>query len=187
MAVALELPFSQRHLAENVLAALTAYDALGLPLERAHEGASAIRLSSWRGEVRELPGGGLVVNDAYNANPTSMRAALVDLAERAAGRRRVAILGQMAELGDESDRYHEEVAALLDQLGIELVVAVGGAARRYLAGVEQGVVVSDAGAVGELLAALEPGDAILVKGSRSVGLEGIPALIEKHSRAWSES
>ena len=185
--VALELPFTQRHLAENVLAALTAYHALGLPLERAQEGASAIRLSSWRGEVHDLPGGGLVVNDAYNANPTSMRAALFDLVERAAGRRRVAILGQMAELGAESDRYHEEVAALLDALGIEVVVAVGDPARRYVAGVDNGLVVADASAVDDILAVLERGDAILVKGSRSVGLEGIPAQIQKHSRAWSES
>jgi UDP-N-acetylmuramoyl-tripeptide--D-alanyl-D-alanine ligase len=73
--VRLELPFAQRHLAGNVVAALTAYDALGLPLDRAAEGAAAIRLSRWRGEARDLPGGGLVVNDAYNANPISMRAA----------------------------------------------------------------------------------------------------------------
>ena len=98
--VRLSLPFAQRHLAGNALAALTAYDALGLPLERAAEGAAAIRLSRWRGEVRDLPGGGLVVNDAYNANPLSMRAALLDLAERAGDRRRVAILGEMAELGE---------------------------------------------------------------------------------------
>ena len=112
--VRLELPFSQRHLAENVLAALTAYDALGLPLDRARDGAAAISLSRWRGEVQELPGGGLVVNDAYNANPVSMRAALLDLVERAGARRRVAILGEMAELGDESERYHAEIAELLD-------------------------------------------------------------------------
>ena len=118
----LELPFDQRHLAENVLAALTMYDALGLPLERAHEGAPAIELSRWRGEVRDLPGGGFVVNDAYNANPTSMRAALLDLAERAGDRRRVAILGEMAELGDASARYHDEIRSLLDELGIEVVV-----------------------------------------------------------------
>ena len=67
--------------------------------------------------MRELAGGGLVVNDAYNANPISMRAALLDLAERADGRRRVAILGEMAELGAESERYHAEIAALLDELG----------------------------------------------------------------------
>jgi UDP-N-acetylmuramoyl-tripeptide--D-alanyl-D-alanine ligase len=182
--VALELPFTQRHLAENVLAALTAYEALGLPLDRAHEGAASIRLSRWRGEVHELGGGGIVVNDAYNANPTSMRAALVDLTERAQGRRRVAILGEMAELGDESDRYHAEIAALLEELGIELVVAVGDNARGYLTRTSDGRLVPGPGAFDEIVAVLRPGDAILVKGSRAVGLEGIPALIEKHSREW---
>ncbi|MCZ7587588.1 MAG: hypothetical protein M5U27_01720 [Gaiella sp.] len=180
----LELPFTQRHLAGNLVAALTAYDALGLPLERAREGARGISLSPWRGEVQELPGGGLVVNDAYNANPVSMRAALLDLAERAGGRRRVAILGQMAELGAESDRYHAEIAALLAELGVEVVVAVGDGAGRYLAGVEGGVAIPDATAFGRIADVLLPGDAVLVKGSRAVGLEGIPALIQKHSRTW---
>jgi UDP-N-acetylmuramoyl-tripeptide--D-alanyl-D-alanine ligase len=185
--VRLELPFEQRHLAGNVLAALTAYDALGLPLERAAEGAAAIRLSRWRGEVRELPGGGVVVNDAYNANPLSMRAALVDLADRAGDRRRIAILGEMAELGAESGRYHAEIAGLVRELGIELVVAVGEPARAYLDGAEEGLAVPDASVVGDVLDRLRPGDAILVKASRAVGLEGIPALIEKHSQAWHES
>lgn len=185
--VRLSLPFAQRHLAGNVLAALTTYDALGLPLERAAEGAAAIRLSRWRGEVRELPGGGLVVNDAYNANPLSMRAALLDLADRAGDRRRVAILGEMAELGAESGRYHADVAALVRELGIELVVAIGEPARAYLDGAAEGVVVDDAAAFTEALEVLRPGDAILVKASRAVGLEGIPALIEKHSQAWHES
>ena len=179
----LELPFTQRHLADNVLAALTAYDALGLPLERAHEGAARIRLSAWRGEVRELQGGGLVVNDAYNANPTSMRAALLDLAERAGGRRRVAILGRMAELGAESARYHAEIASLLAELGIELVIAVGEEAPGYLGGAD-GVAVADAASFDAIAELLEPGDAILVKGSRAVGLEGIPMLIENLSQAW---
>ena len=180
----LGLPFGQRHLAENVLAALTAYEALGLPLERAHEGAGSIVLSRWRGEVRELPGGGFVVNDAYNANPTSMRAALVDLAERAGTRRRVAILGEMAELGEESARYHGEIRSLLRELGIEVVIAVGECARSYLGEPAEGAAVTDAAAFAEVVDVLEPGDAILVKASRAVGLEGIPALIEKHSRAW---
>ena len=179
----LELPFTQRHLAENVLAALTAYDALGLPLERAGEGAARIALSRWRGEVRELAGGGLVVNDAYNANPMSMRASLHDLVERADGRRRVAILGEMAELGSDTDRFHAEIGALLDELGIELVVGVGEPSRAYLSQVD-GYLVEDATAFDRIAAGLRPGDAILVKASRSVGLEGIPALIEKHARAW---
>ncbi len=182
--VRLELPFTQRHLAENVLAALTAYDALGLPLERAHEGAALISLSRWRGEVHELPGGGLVVNDAYNANPVSMRAALLDLVERAGSRRRVAILGQMAELGTESERYHAEIADLLRGLGIEVVVAVGADAEGYLSGIEGGLSVPDASSFGPIAEVIRPADAILVKGSRAVGLEGIPELIEKHSVTW---
>jgi UDP-N-acetylmuramoyl-tripeptide--D-alanyl-D-alanine ligase len=183
----LELPFAQRHLAGNVVAALTAYDALGLPLDRAAEGAAAIRLSRWRGEARDLPGGGLVVNDAYNANPISMRAALLDLDERAAGRRRVAVPGEMAELGAESPDYHGEIAALLRELGIELDVAVGDAARPYLERPGDGVAVADAAAFADVLDLLRPGDVVLVKASRAVGLEGIPALIEKHSQAWHES
>ena len=180
----LELPFDQRHLAENVLAALTMYDALGLPLDRAHEGATRIELSRWRGEVRELRGGGFVVNDAYNANPTSMRAALLDLAERAGDRRRVAILGEMAELGDASARYHDEMRALLGDLGIEVVVGVGDGARAYLDDAREQILVPDAAAFPDIAGLLLPGDAILVKASRAVGLEGIPALIEKHSREW---
>ena len=185
--VRLELPFAQRHLAGNVVAALTAYDALGLPLDRAAEGAAAIRLSRWRGEARDLPGGGLVINDAYNANPISMRAALLDLDERAAGRRRVAVLGEMAELGDESPGYHGEIASLLQELGIELVVAAGDPARAYLDGAAEGVVVDDAAGFADLLDLLRPGDVVLVKASRAVGLEGIPPLIEKHFQAWHES
>ena len=185
--ITLRLPFTARHMAENTLAALIAYEALGLPLERAQAGADAIVLSRWRGEVHDLPGGGLVVNDAYNANPTSMRAALLDLDERAAGRRRVAILGEMAELGAESARYHEEIAALLRELEIEVVIGVGGPARAYLDGAPSGHWIPDAAAFDTVADIVERGDAILVKASRAVGLEGIPASIEKRARAWSES
>jgi UDP-N-acetylmuramoyl-tripeptide--D-alanyl-D-alanine ligase len=128
--VELELPFTQRHLASNTLAALHAYAALGLPLDRAHEGAAGIRLSPWRGEELALPGGGFVVNDAYNANPSSLRAALEHLAERAGDRRRWAILGEMAELGESSSTYHSELGSLAGELGIE-VIGVGEPARAY--------------------------------------------------------
>jgi UDP-N-acetylmuramoyl-tripeptide--D-alanyl-D-alanine ligase len=181
--VELELPFTQRHHALNALAALHAYAALGLPLDRASEGAGVIRLSPWRGEEVSLPGGGLVINDAYNANPDSMRAALEHLAERAGDRRRVAILGEMAELGSESARYHREIGELASRLGIE-VVGVGEPARAYeptvwVAGVEE--------VVDAARSTLRPGDAVLVKASRAVGLEGIAAEITKFARAWSPS
>ena len=103
---------TSRHQAQNALTALTAYEALGLPLDRLAESAAAVTLSPWRGEELELPGGGFVVNDAYNANPTSMEAALRHLAERGAGRRLVAILGGMAELGQYEERHHREIADL---------------------------------------------------------------------------
>ena len=94
------------------------------------------------------------------------------------------ILGRMAELGAESDRYHAEIASLLDELGIEVVIAVGDDADGYLSGRDDGVAVPDAGAFDRIAAVLRPGDVVLVKGSRAVGLEGIPDLIQKHSLAW---
>ncbi len=187
-ALDLELPFRSRHMAENTLAALLVYEALGLPLDRAHEGASRIVLSRWRGEESSLRGGGIVVNDAYNANPVSMRAALVDLSERAGDRRRVAILGEMAELGAEAGRFHREIGDLVAALAVDVLVAVGDGARLYLEpGVSDMHWIPDAAAFDTVAGVIRPGDAVLVKASRAVGLEGIPARIEKLSRAWSES
>jgi UDP-N-acetylmuramoyl-tripeptide--D-alanyl-D-alanine ligase len=177
----LELPFSARHMAENALAALTAYDALGLPLERASEGASRVRLSRWRGELVPLSGGGFVVNDAYNANPTSVRAALLDLAERGTGRRRLAILGGMAELGATAPAYHREAEELARSLGIE-VIAVGELGRLYAA---ERWVPDAAAATGLARETLGPGDAVLVKASRAVGLEGIPERLANIAEEWS--
>jgi UDP-N-acetylmuramoyl-tripeptide--D-alanyl-D-alanine ligase len=182
-AVELELPFTQRHHALNVLAALHAYAALGLPLQRAAQGAAAIELSPWRGQETPLPGGGFVVNDAYNANPDSLRAALVHLAERAGERRRVAILGEMAELGDAAEAYHREIGELAADLGVD-VIGVGEAASAY----GPAVLVADAqGAIAAAREALRPGDAVLVKASRAVGLEGIADEITNIARAWSPS
>ena len=188
--ITLTLPFTARHMAENTFAALMAYEALGLPLDTRARGRGRDQALALARRGAALPGGGIVVNDAYNANPTSMRAALVDLVARADGRRRVAILGEMAELGAESPRYHREIGTLLDELGIELVVAVGEAARPYLGGGEPSSSrhwIPDADAFESVASLLQPGDAILVKASRAVGLEGIPASIEKRARAWFES
>jgi len=181
--VELELPFTQRHHAVNALAALHAFAALGLPLDHASEGAGAIRLAPWRGEETPLPGGGLVINDAYNANPDSMRAALEHLAERAGDRPRVAILGEMAELGAASERYHDEIGELAHGLGVGLI-GVGDKARAY----HPAVWVADAEhAVDAARTVVKPGDVVLVKASRAVGLEGIAALITNFARAWFPS
>jgi UDP-N-acetylmuramoyl-tripeptide--D-alanyl-D-alanine ligase len=169
----IRFPLTSRHQAQNAFTAMTAYEAMDLPLDRLEESAARVQLSRWRGEELALPGGGFVVNDAYNANPTSMEAALRHLAERGAGRRRVAVLGGMAELGDHGERHHREIAALAEELGIELI-GVGDLARLYRTEAWEP---DAASALTAARALIRPGDAVLVKASRSVGLEGIaPAL-----------
>jgi UDP-N-acetylmuramoyl-tripeptide--D-alanyl-D-alanine ligase len=156
--------YTARHQLANTRFAVVAARHLGIPLPD-HE--LHVEFSKLREEERELAGGGLLLNDCYNANPVSMRAALEHLTARSSGRRRVAVLGEMAELGDGARAYHEEIGALVRELGIEHVIAVGGLARAY-----GGEWVADAeGAAERLRAALQPRDVVLVKGSRSVGLE----------------
>jgi UDP-N-acetylmuramoyl-tripeptide--D-alanyl-D-alanine ligase len=173
----IEFSFVGRHNAANALAALAAYNALGLPLGKAQRGARQVKLSRWRGEEVPLPGDGVLINDCYNANPLSMTAALEHLAERAGERRTVAVLGDMAELGPGASAYHREVGAAASRAGVDVLVAVGPLARSYLDGargvpitrwaptVEQGL--------GVLRQILQPGDCVLVKGSRAMGLEAI--------------
>jgi UDP-N-acetylmuramoyl-tripeptide--D-alanyl-D-alanine ligase len=162
--------FTARHQAANAAAALAGLDALGLPRPARVD----VPFSRWRGDEVPLPGGGLLINDAYNANPVSMRAALELLADRAGTRRRVAILGDMAELGTEAPRYHREVGAVAAEVGVDALVAIGPLARGYVEGdetarwaptLEEGLEI-----VREVV---EPGDCVLVKGSRAMGLEAI--------------
>ena len=167
--VELELPFTSHHQVENTLTAVAAYWTSGLPLDRIGDGAPQIELSRLRGEELPLPGGGVLINDCWNANPASMTAALRDLAGRNGGRR-IAVLGGMAELGPEGPRYHREVGKQATEL--DVVVGVGELARDY--GPTHWV--ADAEAAAALLEELlEPGDMVLVKGSRAVGLESVAA------------
>jgi UDP-N-acetylmuramoyl-tripeptide--D-alanyl-D-alanine ligase len=175
--LSLDLPFASRYNAENVLGALGAYAALGLPLAKARKGAASIALSRWRGEEVALPDGGLLINDAYNASPVSMAAALDHLVERAAGRRTVAVLGDMAELGPGAAAYHREVGAAVGRHGVAALVAIGPLARGYLEGARGVPEMRWAHTVDDGLTAvrelLRAGDCVLVKGSRAMGLEVI--------------
>jgi UDP-N-acetylmuramoyl-tripeptide--D-alanyl-D-alanine ligase len=165
--------FTARHQAANAAAALAALDALGLPRPERVD----VDFSRWRGDEVPLPGGGLLINDAYNANPVSMRAALAHLAGRAGERRRVAVLGDMAELGPGASAFHRDIGEEAARHGVEALVAVGTLARSYLEGAV-GVPVTRwapdtntaIGVVGEVV---EPGDCVLVKASRAVGLEAV--------------
>jgi UDP-N-acetylmuramoyl-tripeptide--D-alanyl-D-alanine ligase len=172
--------FTARHQVQNAAAALAALAALGLPRPASVD----VDFSRWRGDEDELPGGGLLINDAYNANPVSMRAALAYLIGRAGDRRRVAILGEMAELGRTGPDYHREVGAAAAELGIDELLAVGELARGYL---EHGVpgrwVANVHEAVRELDEVVRPGDAVLVKASRAVGLEAVAAALTELATA----
>lgn len=163
------LPFAERHNLANALAAIAVGIALEASLAEMADRAANIGFSRFRGERLDLGDGIVLVNDCYNANPVSMRAALDHLATLGAGRR-VAVLGEMAELGAGAAGYHGEIGAHAREHGIDLVVGVGEPARDY----EPDQLVATPAEAAELLAAqLEPGDAVLVKGSRSAGLEAV--------------
>ena len=155
--------FTARHQATNAAAALTAAEALGV--EPPHEPVE-VEFSRWRSQETQLPGGGLLINDSWNANPLAMRAALANLLVRADGRRTFAILGEMMELGPEAARYHDEVAT--EAALVDVVLGVGELAKHY--GPDEWAA-SAAEAREIALDLVLPGDVILVKGSRSVGLE----------------
>jgi UDP-N-acetylmuramoyl-tripeptide--D-alanyl-D-alanine ligase len=174
----LEFGFAQAHNVTNALAAIGVAHALGIPLEALADGALNVDFSSLRGEEIELSGGVLIINDCYNANPVSMRAALEHLRVTAARRkaRPVAVLGDMRELGPDAARYHEEIGRLARDV-TQVMVAVGEFADAYARGY---------GDRGELLRAAEAEDAtdlvrdilrdrdvVLIKASRGVGLERV--------------
>jgi UDP-N-acetylmuramoyl-tripeptide--D-alanyl-D-alanine ligase len=162
-------PFTEGHNLTNALAAIAAGVALGASLEKMADRAANIGFSRFRGERLELGDGIVLVNDCYNANPVSMRAALDHLATIEAGRR-IAVLGEMAELGRGAAGYHREIGGHARAEGMDLLIGVGEPARDY----DPDELVGDPAEAAELLAAqLEPGDAVLVKGSRSAGLESV--------------
>jgi UDP-N-acetylmuramoyl-tripeptide--D-alanyl-D-alanine ligase len=170
----LELPFTSAHMRRNALAALAAAQALGVH----PTGCLDVELSSFRGQRVELPNDIVVVNDCYNANPMSMRAALDDLAASANGRR-VAVLGDMLELGPDEARFHAEIGAHARETGVDVLVAVGPRAAHLADGYGNVVALPDAQAAAEALPALlRPGDTVLLKASRGVGLELVASALE---------
>ncbi|MFI5618469.1 UDP-N-acetylmuramoyl-tripeptide--D-alanyl-D-alanine ligase [Streptomyces sp. NPDC051567] len=183
------------HHVSNALAAAAVAHVLGMSVDEIATALSGSgTLSRWRMEVTERADGVTIVNDAYNANPESMRAALRALAAmggaaRANGGRTWAVLGPMAELGDASLAEHDAVGRLAVRLNVSKLVAVGGREASWLqlgaynegSWGEESVLVSDAQAAVDLLRSeLRPGDVVLVKASRSIGLERVAlALLER--------
>ena len=166
---AIELPFASAHMRQNALAALAAVRALGVE----PSGLIEVELSKLRGQRLLLEDNVVVINDCYNANPMSMRAALDDLADSASGRT-VAVLGDMRELGPDQRRFHAELGAHVREAGVEVLVTVGEMARDAGPpfGGENLYSLQDAAQAAQQIASIiEPGDTVLIKGSRGVGLE----------------
>ena len=161
-ATEVRLTISGAHMAINAAAAAAVGLVTGVPLDAVAEGLAVASLSPWRMEVGVAPGGATIVNDAYNANPFSMRAALDTLAALPAARR-VAIVGVMAELADPV-QDHLDITAHARALGIELI-AVG----THAYGVDPAIDPVEA------LGGAGPDTAVLVKGSRVAGLEKVAA------------
>lgn len=170
-----------RHNVYNALAAAAVGLHLGLPLDDVVAGLESATFSKWRMETFESASGVTVINDAYNANPTSMRAAIAALADAPARGRRIAVLGDMGELGSLSELAHFELGETVAGTAIDVLVTVGEKARRIAEGATAAGMPSDvvrpcvtaAEATEVLDDALEAGDTVLVKASRMMGLEAI--------------
>ena len=189
---ALTLPAPGEHLVADALAAAAAAHVLGLDPERIAAGLAQATLSPGRMQVGKRADGLTVINDAYNANPASMAAALKALGAVPCGPhgRRIAVLGEMAELGDHAKAEHEQLGRLATRLGVKRLLGVGAAGRWIVTAArqegmrpEEALAAPDADAAFALLKdALTPADVVLVKASRVVGLDqlaerllGVPA------------
>lgn len=177
-----------RHQVDNAVAAAAAAHAVGVPAATIAAGLNAAcQRSHWRMELHRLASGAVLINDAYNANPTSMRAALDTLQKlgstQTSGRsrsRRIAVLGEMLELGAESALMHREIGAAAVDHQVDLLIGVGQGADAIMAGARDAGMpaahlhhVDDPAEVGPLLSELEFGDVVLVKASRDIGLETV--------------
>ncbi|MGH2959831.1 MAG: UDP-N-acetylmuramoyl-tripeptide--D-alanyl-D-alanine ligase [Solirubrobacterales bacterium] len=174
--------FKERYLTRNLLAAVACAQTVGAPAD----GDLTVSFSALRGEISEVLGGVTLINDCYNANPVSMRAALDNLAD--GGGRHIAVLGGMGELGADSTRFHHEVARHAADSGVDFLITVGelGGAYGddYSGSIEH--VVSPEAAAYVVRRVAEPGDTVLVKGSRSVGLEKVGEILVNASKDYGE-
>ena len=170
--ITLEVPFTQAHLRQNLLAAVAAASAIGA----APSGRVELALSPGRGQRIRLADEVTVIDDCYNANPMSMRAALDDLVATAASTehaRRIAVLGDMLELGPDERRFHVEIGRYASQVGVDVLVTVGPLAAAMAEAFEGDLhgVASAPDAASLVPGLLRARDVVLVKASRGVGLE----------------
>ena len=170
-------PVFGTHLVEPLLAALGGALALGLDLDECARGVSRLRRTGLRGDVYRLRHDIVVYDDSYNASPAAVAAVLRYVAEQATrqGRRLVAVMGGMFELGTAARAYHREAGTLAEEVGVDLLVCVGDEARWYAEGFSGNTIFYEDAerAAGDLQQRLQRGDYVIVKGSRGVKLDAL--------------
>jgi UDP-N-acetylmuramoyl-tripeptide--D-alanyl-D-alanine ligase len=172
------LPVPGMHMVRNALLAVGAGHVFGMTLEECAAGLAKVQLTRGRLELKNVRGV-QVLDDSYNANPDSMKAALLTLSQMSANGRRIAVLGRMGELGVESERGHRSVGQAASDLGLDCVISVGDEAaliaeEAWRGGVAKVVKAPDCDeAVKALREFVHAGDLVLVKGSRSARMERI--------------
>lgn len=181
------VPLPGSHNIENALAALATVVACGMDLGTAGPALASFKNLSQRSEIFTLPGNITILNDSYNSNPRAMERMLETLAEWTPAKRRVVVAGEMLELGPTSPQWHRKIGRKLVECGVDNLVAVQGDARfiregALEAGIEpaKAVYLPDANEAARYCESLlEPGDVVLVKGSRGVNLERVTELLVK--------
>jgi UDP-N-acetylmuramoyl-tripeptide--D-alanyl-D-alanine ligase len=182
-----QLPVPGLHMIQNALLAVAAGRVFGLSIEECAAGLASAPLTKARLQIKTIRGVQFI-DDSYNANPESMRAALATLAELETEGRRIAVLGEMAELGTESERGHREVGEAAANLKIDELIAIGETASAIAdaaqkAGLEKSRTVASADEAAEILAEeTSPNDLVLIKGSRAARTERV---IEEFSKRQS--
>jgi UDP-N-acetylmuramoyl-tripeptide--D-alanyl-D-alanine ligase len=178
--VRLETPLLGLGNLANVLAATAVALEFGVPLDQIAERAASLRPANRRGELLRLPGGLTLIDDSYNSSPAALRLALETVKEATGSARKIAVLGEMLELGTHSAGLHEACGAAAAAAGLDVLIAVGGAPALAMAdaatraGMPPASVVhvaSSADAVAVALQRTRPGDLVLVKGSRGIGMD----------------
>jgi UDP-N-acetylmuramoyl-tripeptide--D-alanyl-D-alanine ligase len=173
-----QLPVAGSHMVQNALLAVAAGRAFGLSIEECAAGLAAAPLTKARLQIKEI-GGVQFLDDSYNANPDSMKAALRTLVELDAEGKRIAVLGEMRELGAESERGHREVGETAATLGVDQLITIGHTAEQIAEGARTAGLdkVSSARSTAEAAKLLdqiaEPGDLVLIKGSRAARTEEV--------------
>lgn len=182
----IHLALAGRHNVENALAAIATASLFGIPPTDLQQPLATFQTLPQRSEILTLPGGITVINDSYNSNPVAMERMLETLAAWPGARRRIVVAGEMLELGITSPDWHRNIGRRCAESGVDWLLAVQGDARFFLEGAAEGGMPAEraqffpnAEQAGEFCRTfLVPGDVLLLKGSRAVGLEKVTELLQ---------